>query len=406
MKIKDLDFEKFISEEEIKQKIASIAETIDDHYKEKTPVFLPILNGSFMFGADLLKQISIPCRVSFVKISSYVGTVSSGQIKTLIGLDESLFNQHILIVEDIIDTGLTLQKIVEELKSLGTKSVEVISLLRKKPARDKGIVVKYLGFEIESEFVVGYGLDYDGLGRNLKEIYKTNPENISHPKRPSLKIVPGLLYSSPCSNRKTFQTRKQLTIYMINIILFGPPGAGKGTQSAKIIEKYSLLHIATGDLFRKHLKEGTPLGNLAKEYMNKGNLVPDQVVIDMVDDKIKSAENTSGIIFDGFPRTIPQAEALDKLLTSKGAPIKVLIELVVPEDELRKRLADRAMKENRPDDAKPEVIENRIAVYKGETAAVADYYKNLGKYASVVGVGQIENIFSNICREIDKSLLL
>jgi adenylate kinase len=193
---------------------------------------------------------------------------------------------------------------------------------------------------------------------------------------------------------------------MINIILFGPPGAGKGTQSAKIIEKYSLLHIATGDLFRKHLKEGTPLGNLAKEYMNKGNLVPDQVVIDMVDDKIKSAEKNSGIIFDGFPRTIPQAQALDKLLSSKGAPIKVLIELVVTEDELRKRLAERAIKENRPDDAKPEVIENRINVYKGETAAVADYYKNLGKYASVVGVGQIENIFSNICREIDKSLLL
>ena len=193
---------------------------------------------------------------------------------------------------------------------------------------------------------------------------------------------------------------------MINIILFGPPGAGKGTQSAKIIEKYSLLHIATGDLFRKHLKEGTPLGNLAKEYMNKGNLVPDQVVIDMVDDKIKSTENTAGIIFDGFPRTIPQAEALNKLLTSKGAPIKVLIELVVPEDELRKRLAERAIKENRPDDAKPEVIENRISVYKGETVAVADYYKKLGKYSSVVGVGQIENIFSNICREIDKTLLL
>ena len=193
---------------------------------------------------------------------------------------------------------------------------------------------------------------------------------------------------------------------MINIILFGPPGAGKGTQSAKIIEKYSLVHIATGDLFRKHLKEGTPLGNLAKDYMNKGNLVPDQVVIDMVDDKIKTSGQASGIIFDGFPRTIPQAQALDNLLTGKGTPIKVLIELVVPEDELRTRLADRALKENRPDDAKPEVIENRIAVYKGETAAVAEYYKKAGKYSSVFGVGEIDNIFSNICREIDKSLLL
>ncbi|MGC3948417.1 MAG: adenylate kinase [Chryseolinea sp.] len=193
---------------------------------------------------------------------------------------------------------------------------------------------------------------------------------------------------------------------MINIILFGPPGAGKGTQSAKLIDKYSLLHISTGDLFRKHLKEGTPLGKLAQDYMTKGNLVPDQVVIDMVDDKIKSSPGIGGIIFDGFPRTIPQAEALDRLLANLGAPIKVLVELVVPEDELRSRLASRAVKENRPDDAKPEVINNRISVYKAETVSVAGYYKNLGRYASVVGVGEIDAIFNNICREVDKSLLL
>ena len=193
---------------------------------------------------------------------------------------------------------------------------------------------------------------------------------------------------------------------MINLILFGPPGAGKGTQSAKLIEKYSLTHISTGDLFRKHLKEGTPLGKLAQDYMSKGNLVPDQVVIDMVDDKIKSSGDINGIIFDGFPRTTPQAEALDRLLASKNAPIKVLIELVVTEDELKKRLAERALKENRPDDAKPEVIANRISVYKAETMAVAEYYKKAGKYASVVGVGEIENIFANLCREVDKSLLL
>lgn len=193
---------------------------------------------------------------------------------------------------------------------------------------------------------------------------------------------------------------------MINLILFGPPGAGKGTQSAKLIEKYSLTHISTGDLFRKHLKEGTPLGKMAQEYMNKGNLVPDQVVIDMVDDKISSSGKISGIIFDGFPRTIPQAKALDKLLAEKNAPIRILVELVVPEDELRKRLADRALKENRPDDAKAEVIDNRIAVYKAETAAVADYYKNENKYSSVVGVGKVDEIFKNICVEIDKSLLV
>jgi adenylate kinase len=192
---------------------------------------------------------------------------------------------------------------------------------------------------------------------------------------------------------------------MINIILFGPPGAGKGTQSAKLIEKYSLTHISTGDLFRKHLKEGTPLGKLAQEFMSKGNLVPDQLVIDMVDDKIQSSGKIAGTIFDGFPRTIPQAEALDKLLGSKGAPIRILVELVVPEDELRTRLADRATKENRPDDAKPEVIENRINVYKSETVAVAEYYKKLNRYSSVIGVGEIDEIFKNICVEIDKSLL-
>lgn len=193
---------------------------------------------------------------------------------------------------------------------------------------------------------------------------------------------------------------------MINIILFGPPGAGKGTQSAKLIEKYNLTHISTGDLFRRHLKEGTPLGKLAQGYMNNGNLVPDQLVIDMVDDKLSTSTNTGGIIFDGFPRTIAQAEALDKLLDSRNAPLKILVELVVDENELRKRLAERALKENRPDDARPEVIENRIKVYKAETMAVADYYRKHNKYASVIGVGTIDDIFANICREIDKSLLV
>lgn len=181
MKIKDLEFEKFIPEGEISKKLKQLGKMINEDYADRTPVFLPILNGSFIFCADLMKHVTIPCKVSFVKISSYAGTASSGQIKTLIGLDESLFNQDIVIVEDIIDTGLTLQKIVGELKSLGTKSVEVISLLRKKPARDKAIHVKYIGFEIENEFVVGYGLDYDSLGRNLRDIYQTDPQNVSNP---------------------------------------------------------------------------------------------------------------------------------------------------------------------------------------------------------------------------------
>jgi len=153
-------------------RVKALAGEINNTYADKAPVFLPILNGSFIFASDLIKEISVPCRVSFVKVSSYSGMATTGQLKSLIGLDESLFNQNIVIIEDIIDTGLTLQKIVQELKTLGTKSVEVVALLRKKASRDKGLNAKYVGFEIEDEFVLGYGLDYDGLGRNLKDVYK------------------------------------------------------------------------------------------------------------------------------------------------------------------------------------------------------------------------------------------
>jgi hypoxanthine phosphoribosyltransferase len=172
MNIKGIEFIEFISEEEIQEKIKTLASEINKQYAGKCPVFLPILNGSFMFAADLLKAVSIPCKVSFVKISSYQGLTSTGQIKTLIGLDEQLADQDILLVEDIVDTGLTLEKIIDELKKLGPRSVEVISLLRKKPARDKGITVKFTGFEIEDEFVLGYGLDYDGLGRNFCQLFQ------------------------------------------------------------------------------------------------------------------------------------------------------------------------------------------------------------------------------------------
>ena len=172
MKLKDLEFRKFISEEKIQHKVKELAEQINTDYAGKTPLILPILNGSFIFASDLMKELTIPCRVSFVKISSYAGTQSTGQLKTLIGHDESLFNQDILILEDIIDTGLTLETILEELRGLGAKSVEAIALLRKQPARDKNIEVKYVGFDLDMEFVLGYGLDYDGLGRNSKDIYK------------------------------------------------------------------------------------------------------------------------------------------------------------------------------------------------------------------------------------------
>jgi hypoxanthine phosphoribosyltransferase len=172
IKIKDLSFEPFIADAIIQEKIKVLASEINKDYHDKSPVFLPVLNGAFMFSSDLIKEIKVPCAVSFVKVSSYSGLQSTGQLKTLIGLEQSLFNQHIILVEDIVDTGLTLQIIVEELKNLGTKSVEVISLLRKRTAREKAVQVKYIGFDIDNEFVLGYGLDYDGLGRNYRDIYK------------------------------------------------------------------------------------------------------------------------------------------------------------------------------------------------------------------------------------------
>ena len=151
-----------------------IARQITEDYHGKTPLFLPILNGSFIFAGDLLRSVTLECRVSFVKHASYQGTASTGQLKTLIGLSESIFNQDIIIVEDIMDTGLTLSKVVEELRSLGTRSTEVVTLVRKAPGREHAVQPKYIGFDIHDEFILGYGLDYEGLGRNLKDIYKKN----------------------------------------------------------------------------------------------------------------------------------------------------------------------------------------------------------------------------------------
>ncbi|BDC97985.1 adenylate kinase [Persicobacter psychrovividus] len=189
---------------------------------------------------------------------------------------------------------------------------------------------------------------------------------------------------------------------MLNIVLFGPPGAGKGTQSELMIEKYGLLHISTGDLFRKHLGEGTELGKLAKSYMDNGNLVPDKVVIDMVDDRLKEVTDAKGIIFDGFPRTVAQAEALDTLMNGKNTPISGMIALEVEDQELRNRILERGKSSGRADDQSIDKINNRISVYKAETLPVAEYYNKQGKLASINGVGSIESIFGNICEAVEK----
>lgn len=188
---------------------------------------------------------------------------------------------------------------------------------------------------------------------------------------------------------------------MLNIVLFGPPGAGKGTQSEKIIEKYRLTHLSTGDLFRKHLGEGTDLGKLARKYMDEGMLVPDEVVIGMVEDKISSAENTKGFIFDGFPRTVAQADALDKMMARNNLHISGMIALDVPEDTLKERIRERGKTSGRADDQDEAKIETRIKVYLDETLPVAAYYEKQGKFTRIHGVGTIDRIFENISKVID-----
>ncbi len=188
---------------------------------------------------------------------------------------------------------------------------------------------------------------------------------------------------------------------MYNIVLFGPPGAGKGTQSEKLIQKYGLTHLSTGDLFRKHLQEGTELGVLAKKYMNEGHLVPDEVVIDMVEDKINSTKGTKGFIFDGFPRTTAQAKALDKMLEKHGMSISGMIALEVPQDILKERIKERGKTSNRVDDQDDTKINIRIQVYLDETLPVADYYSNQDKLTKINGVGTIDEIFAKITSVIN-----
>jgi len=188
---------------------------------------------------------------------------------------------------------------------------------------------------------------------------------------------------------------------MLNLVLFGPPGAGKGTQSQKLIEKYGLIHLSTGDLLRGEIAQGTALGLEAKKLMDHGVLVPDEVVIGMISNKLDANKNAQGFIFDGFPRTVAQAEALDKLLESKTAAISGMIALEVDDDELEQRLLLRGKDSGRPDDAHPEVIRKRIHEYNNKTAPVAEFYKNQAKFKSINGIGSIDEIFDAIGTVVD-----
>jgi adenylate kinase len=189
---------------------------------------------------------------------------------------------------------------------------------------------------------------------------------------------------------------------MLNIVLFGAPGSGKGTQSAKLIDEYGLYHISTGELLRDHIKRGTPLGKTADEYISKGQLIPDQLMIDILDDVLeKEASGKSGVVFDGFPRTIPQAEALKELLRKRGTDLHAVIGLEVPEEELVNRMLARGKETGRADD-NIETIKNRLDVYHNQTMPLRDYYTNEKKYLAINGLGIVDEIFRDIADQLER----
>ena len=188
---------------------------------------------------------------------------------------------------------------------------------------------------------------------------------------------------------------------MLNIVIFGAPGSGKGTQSERIVEKYGINHISTGDVLRAEIKNGTELGKTAKGYIDQGQLIPDELMIDILASVFDSFKDSKGVIFDGFPRTIGQAEALKKMLAERGQDVSVMVDLEVPEDELMVRLIKRGKDSGRADDNE-ETIKKRLHVYHSQTAPLIDWYKNEKKYQHINGLGTMEGIFAEICEAIDK----
>lgn len=366
IKLHDTYFKPFISAKEIENAIDRLVKEIALDLGDEVPVFVGILNGSFMFVSDFAKKYPKPCEVTFIKLASYEGLKSSEDIQRLIGLTQDLTGRTVIILEDIIDTGKTLAEVYRIFKNENVKTLKIATLFYKPEAYKKDFKLHYVGIEIPDKFIVGYGLDYNNLGRDLAEVYQIKE-----------------------------------TQHMTNIVLFGPPGAGKGTQANFLKEKYNLVHISTGDVFRYNIKNETALGMLAKSYIDKGALVPDQVTIDMLNAEVEKNSDAKGFIFDGFPRTNAQAEALDALMDSKDSQINAMIALEVDDEILVQRLLKRGETSGRADDADEAVIRNRIKVYYDETAILKDYYTAQDKYYGVDGVGTIEHITARLSDVID-----
>jgi len=367
IKLHDLYFKPFISKEEVATIVKNLARQVKvDLDKNEVPLFIGILNGCFLFAADFIREFEGDCEVSFVKLASYQGTTSTENVKQLVGINEDLTGRTVIILEDIIDTGNTLQEIYNIFRDKNLKQLKIATLFFKPDVFKKELPIDYIGQPIEDKFIVGYGLDYNNLGRNYPAIYQlTTP-----PK-------------------------------MKNIVLFGPPGAGKGTQATRLKDKYNLVHISTGDVFRYNIKNKTELGLLAKTFMDEGDLVPDEVTINMLKAEVNKNTNANGFIFDGFPRTASQAAALDTFLAEKGEQINGMVALEVSEDLLVERLLERGKTSGRTDDTDESKIRNRFNEYNTKTAILKDFYADQNKYFGINGVGSIEEITERLANVFD-----
>ncbi len=366
MKLHDKTFVPYLSEATILKAVAKVARAVAEDYKEEIPIFIGVLNGSFMFVADFLKAYQHPCEVSFVKLSSYQGLTSTGIVETLLDLPENVEGRSVIILEDIIDTGRTLKELVYLFANKNVKEFKIASLFYKASVYNGEYTIDYFGLEIPDKFIVGYGLDYNELGRNLREVYQLNNNQ------------------------------------MINLVLFGKPGAGKGTQAEFLKEKYNLKHISTGDVFRYNMKNDTELGKLAKSYIDRGDLVPDEVTIKMLQEEVEKNPEASGFIFDGFPRTAAQAKALDFFLAEKSMKINATIALEANDEVLIQRLLERGEVSGRTDDQDEDKIRNRFEEYNQKTAPLKKFYEDQGKFHSVNGIGAIDEITHRLAKVIEE----
>lgn len=366
IKLHDKHFKPFISAKKINEAVVKMAKSVEKDLNGEIPIFVGVLNGSFMFAADFIRAYNANCEVSFVKLTSYLNDSSTGIVKQLVGINEDLEGRTIVILEDIIDTGTTLEEIYTIFRDKKVKQLMIATLFFKPDVFRKGLPIDYIGISIPDKFIIGYGLDYNGLGRNLADIYQLTTQK------------------------------------MTNIVLFGPPGAGKGTQAEILKTKYNLIHISTGDVFRFNIKNETDLGILAKSFMDKGDLVPDEITIDMLKAEVDKNPDANGFIFDGFPRTDLQAKALDEFLAKKGEGINGMVALEVPENLLVERLLERGKTSGRPDDQDEQKIRNRFNEYNTKTAILKDYYEAQNKYFGINGVGSIDDINNRLCEVFDK----